>query len=1101
MNASERPVFHFHADANPIGGQITEPIQELLPPQGSASLGQAGGHASGRIGPHSVEGVLSFDCAHSEVYGFKTSKDGPWATQVSSVIEGLNILDIVRADAIVAKIKVKHPHDGGPPSVSFGGTHFYNLTVAGRKINPELDLERFSRDEKRVTDHKGSWVEDDIHFNRAVEQNKKLIDAKGAPDWLKRRYKWMSELRKETHRGHVLCSLVDRITEAPKDSTFGHILHVPEVGYLFLGEITVSQEAFRVTMLRAELGCLAGGDVAAATGGAGGWRKRQRHAWLQLILLSCFASLSCRSPEDFGSQKALREEKNSFQQGDLKAAYQKASLGFQRTTDADPLHAAFTVELARVEWYEGQVTQAIELLAKPLPANVSTDVAVQHRALWAGFLANSGRIKEARAELTDTAGLEVDAPNPFLEAARGEVERLAGRYAQAEEKYGAALRGAEVLGDPYLQARMLLSIGLVETKAEHFDRALDRLQQGLSIAQRFDYRLVLEKLRGNTGYAQIGLADFAGAEQNFRLAQAEALQAGSETDVVIWREDEGVVKEHTGDIEQARKLYEASLDQARRLHDEALIASLDVELGNLLLNENNPRFATCLEEAARIYAAGGNEQELLRVRLIQNRHEAQTGNSAAALAELLQVEKLAVNRPVIRWQAEQELALLAVRSTNDADAHRWFERAIRTFQQQQCSVRDIASKLPFEENGTEVYRSYVEHLIGEGRTDEALMMYDEGRATSLRDCEAVTENTAGKRRPMSAPDLKALAKRLQGTILIYYLLPQTSYLWAISPERKGFYRLPGEDEITGLVNHHQALMKSINGDPIQTGDDAGRKLYDTLVGPAQSQIKPEEAVYVLADRGLSKLNFDTLLTPGDHPHFWIEDVTIVNASSLHLLAQGQVQAPRLQNRQRSAQTLVIGNPAYPSDVPALPYAPEEVKKVAAHFAPNQTTLITGASATSSAFLQQDLTQYSNIHVVAHAEANEIRPLDSYLLLSGKDKLHAYEIAGHSLKADLVTLSVCDGSGKNSVAGEGLVGLAWAFERAGARNVIGTLWEVDDETASRLMDHLYANLAHSMSPERALREAKLTALHSDDATRKPYYWAQYQLYSNSSELRN
>jgi CHAT domain-containing protein len=82
----------------------------------------------------------------------------------------------------------------------------------------------------------------------------------------------------------------------------------------------------------------------------------------------------------------------------------------------------------------------------------------------------------------------------------------------------------------------------------------------------------------------------------------------------------------------------------------------------------------------------------------------------------------------------------------------------------------------------------------------------------------------------------------------------------------------------------------------------------------------------------------------------------------------------------------------------------------------------------------------------------------------------------------------------SYAGEGLVGLSWAFLRAGAHSVIGALWEASDETTPALMDSLYQGLGQGMTPAAALRNAKLGLLHSHTSLRKPYFWAPFQLYS-------
>jgi CHAT domain-containing protein len=101
-----------------------------------------------------------------------------------------------------------------------------------------------------------------------------------------------------------------------------------------------------------------------------------------------------------------------------------------------------------------------------------------------------------------------------------------------------------------------------------------------------------------------------------------------------------------------------------------------------------------------------------------------------------------------------------------------------------------------------------------------------------------------------------------------------------------------------------------------------------------------------------------------------------------------------------------------------------------------------------------------------------------------------------LHAELVTISTCYGAGTRSYAGEGLVGLSWAFLRAGAHNVIGALWEVSDTSTPHLMDELYGELQEGRSPEVALRAAKLSLLHSNSVFRKPFYWAPFQIYSGS-----
>ena len=99
-----------------------------------------------------------------------------------------------------------------------------------------------------------------------------------------------------------------------------------------------------------------------------------------------------------------------------------------------------------------------------------------------------------------------------------------------------------------------------------------------------------------------------------------------------------------------------------------------------------------------------------------------------------------------------------------------------------------------------------------------------------------------------------------------------------------------------------------------------------------------------------------------------------------------------------------------------------------------------------------------------------------------------------LNADLVTISACRGAGARTLTGEGLVGFAWAFFQAGARNVVTSLWDANDTSTAALMDRFYTGIEARQTYPAALREAKLAMLASN--YRKPYYWAPFQVYTRT-----
>ena len=200
--------------------------------------------------------------------------------------------------------------------------------------------------------------------------------------------------------------------------------------------------------------------------------------------------------------------------------------------------------------------------------------------------------------------------------------------------------------------------------------------------------------------------------------------------------------------------------------------------------------------------------------------------------------------------------------------------------------------------------------------------------------------------------------------------------------------------------------------------------------------------------------------------------------------------------------LLLGNPVAPSEeFASLPFFGFEVTRIQKHFDPKNVAAFTLQRATPAAYLGSSPAHYAYIHFVAHAVSSRTDPLDSAIILSNGSpspdsyKLYARDIMQHPVDARLVTISACYGSGTRSYAGEGLVGLSWAFLRAGAHSVIGALWEVADDSSPRLMDALYQGIEAGEPPATALRKSKLSLLHSNSRFATPFYWAPFQIYSS------
>jgi CHAT domain-containing protein len=103
-----------------------------------------------------------------------------------------------------------------------------------------------------------------------------------------------------------------------------------------------------------------------------------------------------------------------------------------------------------------------------------------------------------------------------------------------------------------------------------------------------------------------------------------------------------------------------------------------------------------------------------------------------------------------------------------------------------------------------------------------------------------------------------------------------------------------------------------------------------------------------------------------------------------------------------------------------------------------------------------------------------------------------DIYNLKLGADLVVLSGCETALGREVRGEGLMGLTQGFLYAGARQVLASLWRVEDQATAELMAHFYHGLfLEHRRPAAALREAQL-AVRADRRWRSPFYWSSFVL---------
>ena len=285
-----RPSHDYHAEAHVLSGHLQRPIDQKIERQAPVTLNdRRGGHLTRYADDVSIEGLISFTKGETRVSGARSLKNNGWVTLSTSILEGLNVFEIITADRVVSQVSTDHPYkDGHVPHVTFLGTQFKNLRVGGFPVTLTLNLGICG---DRPANGR-SYLQDPKFLAGVKEQTEKITRADGLPKEIKDQYdeklayikKLISAVDARDQGSHepIRCSLVQSIGEIPIPGvqTFGHVLLIPDFGTVALGEIEVGEKVyedserpntyFELTGIRMKLGCMGHGTLAAATTTANG---------------------------------------------------------------------------------------------------------------------------------------------------------------------------------------------------------------------------------------------------------------------------------------------------------------------------------------------------------------------------------------------------------------------------------------------------------------------------------------------------------------------------------------------------------------------------------------------------------------------------------------------------------------------------------------------------------------------------------------------------------------------------------------------------------------------------------------------------------------
>jgi hypothetical protein len=279
--------YFYNASAFGIAADIQRPVRQTIPAQAATALHGGSGRGTLRVEDFNESPFIRFDAAYTEVGGSFDECHNLHATYASSVIEGLNIADVVLADRVVSRMVSYSPEVGnedGEHSYDITGSHFENLRIAGHKLDIKLSTHVFSEHDTYAkfanayqngnADHLLPWGNQDkkrLDMLESMEKKYHALTGIGA-----RAKKWAARTKATVNGGTYWCSAAGHLNlkQTIGDSElegFGGIIVIPKFGIVRLAELIVHRDYRKLTMVRVQMcsGSTGGVDGGHTTSGSG----------------------------------------------------------------------------------------------------------------------------------------------------------------------------------------------------------------------------------------------------------------------------------------------------------------------------------------------------------------------------------------------------------------------------------------------------------------------------------------------------------------------------------------------------------------------------------------------------------------------------------------------------------------------------------------------------------------------------------------------------------------------------------------------------------------------------------------------------------------
>ena len=365
--------------------------------------------------------------------------------------------------------------------------------------------------------------------------------------------------------------------------------------------------------------------------------------------------------------------------------------------------------------------------------------------------------------------------------------------------------------------------------------------------------------------------------------------------------------------------------------------------------------------------------------------------------------------------------------------------------------------------------------------------------------------------------LHALQQKLQRTnqVLLEYFIDEDPdwFLQHARPERlSGVWVIGGNEfrfiDLGALAMQDIVAKLSFYGSYKEAVKDHEysflNTLYQLLFAPVRPYVGDAKRIVVVSDGRLNRLPFAALPTKIDEQgipvHFLVQDFAFsASHTAAFMLKNNPDVAPSKKYNLVAIGRSHFGGRQF-KRLKELSGVRTELRAIFPILRPSNM-LLDADIATEDRFYQA-LSDTRILHIASHSITQKnLSPYYMYMILNqgqpGLDdgRIHLYELLYHQVDLDLVTLSSCSTADGQIHGGEAIDGLQTGFLTMGARSVLASIWDADDDTLPLLMKSFYEGLKRGLAKDVALQQAQLKILDR----KLPVSWGNLVISGDVSQL--